>query len=125
MHLAASGNVQVPIIDPAAVGTHFAGAPQGGVVGSVLQGPLSPDCWVHVPLVAVGVAIWQKPCWQLAYPVIGAAPRSPQGWTLPTSVMAWHVPTLLPFAVGMQARPRSPSQLAAVFREPSHGAPTV
>ena len=36
-----------------------------------------------------------------------------------------HVPTALPFAVGMHASPRSASQAGAVLREPSQGAATA
>jgi len=119
--------VHVPAVLVADEGTHFAGARHGGpMVGSLLHDAPSTAGAAHVPVVAVADAFTQRPlASQSANPVMGALPMSPQAAPAATRVIVLHVPTPLPAAVGTQTSPRSPLQLAAVFRVASHAAPTV
>jgi len=125
MQVTALGNMHVPVV-PVPVTTHFEGARhEGPIVGSVLHAALSMASATHVPVVAVGDTFAHRPVWHTAKPVMGSLPISPQGWVAEASEMFWHVPTALPFAVGMQTRPMSALQAGMVFRDPSHAALTA
>ena len=123
----AFGVMHVPAVLVDAEGTpHFAPVRHGGpIVGSLLHVAPSAAGAMHVPVAPADGFTHSPPAAQVAKPVIGIAPTSPHEPPLAASVIAWHVPTALPFAAGMHASPRSAAQLAIVLREPSHAAPTL
>src|SRR5512142_94069 len=91
-------------LEPAGT-THFAPVRQPGpMVGSLSHAAPSAAGAMHVPVVLVAGLTHCPPAAHAAKPVIGIAPISPQGAPAAASMMFWHVPTALPFAVGMQAR---------------------
>src|ERR1700722_15164908 len=56
---------------------------------------------------------------------MGAAPMSPQAALAAASWIFWHVPAVLPLAVGMQTRPMLFSQLGPVLRVVSQAALSI